>query len=991
MKKILLLLICCASCLFVHGQNQANWWFFGAFAGIDFNNGTPQATSIGQLDTVEGCASIADFCGALLFYTDGITVWDSTHQIMLNGDGLLGDPSSTQSAIIIPQPSNNNRYFIFTVGDVFPRTGLNYSVVDMTLNGGLGAIVPNEKNINVLADSTEKITAAVNATGDSAWILTYAEQTAGSGNFNTFFAFKLTASGLDLAATVQSTFNNVQTTDRRGYLKVSPDGTALAMMTQQFVNTTNVNETGRGAWFFSFNNATGRVFNALRLPFPAGLNAYGTEFSPDSSKIYVDLNTMQNGINGDRVLYQYDRNVPNFQNQPATIYATDANDASDNVARGGLQLGPDGLIYYTRKGTEWLATITNPNAAGAAANFVLDGIRVSSGSLVQEGLPPFYNAFLNPTFNFTEGCVGATSLFNAAGVATCPGSTVLWDFGDPASGVLNNATATTAAHVYNTTGTFTVTLRITTIRGVFTSSKDIVIENSPVANPVAPVVVCDDDTNDGIERIDANPILATALGLQNPAEIQASIHSSLQDATADFNALERLFNATTGTYYVRLDTSNANGCYEIIPFEVIVAYSPQAHAVDDINACDDFTNDGVVNFDLAIAGSMALGSQSSQVVAVSYHRSQADATNYENPLPETYNNTALNETIFIRLQNRQYPECFTTTITTLNVYYQPLIPVLDDLTACDDSARDGTELFDLAALLPTITNTQPANLRTSFHLRQQEALDQENELPLIYQNTSATQTIWVRLQNTLSTDCVDVQPLQLVVYPKPTVTLPQNILKCANQQISLQATPGFESYLWNTGDTRATITVTDEGTYTVNITDENGCTDSATTTVTNYEPTRIVAIDIVQFTIRSNRIAVTATGSGLLTYSIDNVFYQESPVFENLIPGFYTVYVRDGNGCDLITQRVNLIAAPNFFTPNNDGFHDTWQVIAIDKEPDAQIYIFDRFGKLLKQLDPLSTGWDGTYLGNPMPSSDYWFSVRLSDGQSFKGHFTLKR
>lgn len=991
MKKVLLFIICCAAYLPGNGQNQANWWFFGEFAGMDFNNGTPVATGIGQLDTIEGCASIADFCGALLFYTDGITVWDSTHQIMLNGDGLLGDPSSTQSAIVIPQPSNNNRYFIFTVGDIFPRTGLNYSIVDMTLNGGLGGVIPGQKNINLLADSTEKITAAINATGDSAWILTFAEQNAGTGNFNSFYAFKLTASGVDLAATVRSTFSNVQTTDRRGYLKVSPDGSTLAMMTQQFVDATNVNETGRGAWLFNFNNATGRVFNALRLPFPAGLNAYGTEFSPDSSKLYVDLNTMQNGINGDRVLYQYDRNLPNFQNQPVVIYQTDTSDSNDNVARGGLQLGPDGIIYYTRKGTQWLATINNPNATGVATNFALDGFRVINTSIVQEGLPPFYNAFLNPSFEFTEACVGNSSLFNAAGIATCPGSTVLWDFGDPASGVLNSATTAAATHVFNSTGVFTVTLRITTARGVFTSSKDIVIEDSPVANPVAPIVVCDDDTNDGIAGIDANPIIATALGLQNPANITVSIHSSLQDATADFNALERLFNATTGTYYVRLDASNANGCYVIIPFSITVAYSPQAGVVEELTACDDFTNDGVANFDLTVAGNMALGSQSAQIVQVSYHRSQADADSNQNPLPEIFSNTNQQETIFIRLQNKLHPACFTTTFTTLNVLYQPVIPVLEDLTACDDNFRDGTELFDLGALIPAITNTQPANLFTSFHLSQQEALDNSNALPLIYQNNRLTQSIWVRLQNALSTDCVDVQPLQLIVYPKPTVSLPQNILKCANQQISLQATPGFESYLWNTGETSATITVTDEGTYTVDIIDANGCTDTTSTQITNYEPTRIIAIDIVQFTIRSNRIAVTATGSGILSYSIDNIFYQESPVFENLIPGFYTVYVRDSNGCDLVTQGVNLIAAPNFFTPNNDGYHDTWQVIAIDKETDAQIYIYDRFGKLLKQLDPLSAGWDGTYIGNPMPSSDYWFSVRLSDGQSFKGHFTLKR
>jgi len=978
--------------LSVYGQNEANWWFFGAFAGIDFNTGTPVATTVGQLNTTEGCASIADPCGTLLFYTDGITVWDSNHQVMVNGSGLLGDPSSTQSAIIIPQPANSDRYFVFTVGDVMPQTGLNYSVVDMTLNGGLGAVVAGEKNINLLVDSTEKVTAAVNATGDGAWILSYAESVPGSANFNSFYAFKLTASGVDLAATVQSTFNNVQTTDRRGYLRVSPDGGAIAMMTQQFVDATNVNETARGAWFFSFNNATGRVFNALRLQFPSNLHAYGTEFSQDNSKIYVDLNTVQSGFAGERTLFQYDRSISGFATQPTTIYQTTINDPSDDVSRGGMQLGPDGIIYYTRKDTSWLSTITNPNAAGPAAGFVLDGFRVAAGTTVQEGLPPFYNAFFNPSFQFVEGCLGDPTLFNADAIARCPGSTVLWNFGDAASGTANAATTPNPSHVFTNTGTYTVTLTITTIRGVYTSRKDVTVAVSPVINTIAPIALCDDDgTNDGIIALQNTAILTTALGAQNSANIQATIHSNLQDATADFNALASTFNASTGTYYVRLDTRSSNGCFEIIPFAITVTVTPVAFSVNDLITCDDFSNDGFENFDLMLAGDQALGTQSPQNVQVSYHSSLVDANSNLNPLPTTYSNMATTEHVFIRLQSRANNTCFATTSFNLLVVYQAIIPLLDDLTACDDEARDNIETFNLAALNAQILNTQPGNLNLSYHFTEQDALNDRNALPQQYNNTTATQIIWVRLANTDRITCVDVQPLQLVVYPKPTVTLPANFIKCANEPAVLQATPGFQSYVWNTQETTARITVVAAGTYSVTVTDANGCTDTASMTVRTYEPTRIVNIDVNQFTIRNNRIEVTVTGAGPFAYSLDNFIYQDSPVFANLLPGFYTVYVRDKNGCDLVNAPATIIAARNFFTPNGDGFHDYWQVIAIETEPDAKIYIFDRFGKLLKQVDPLGPGWDGTYINNPLPSTDYWFVVELNDGQSFKGHFTLKR
>ncbi|GAL01569.1 hypothetical protein JCM19314_1352 [Nonlabens ulvanivorans] len=347
MKKNLLYICFLILSISSYSQNQANWWFFGNNAGLDFNTGTPIPNNLGLLSTNEGCASIADACGALLFYTDGITVWNQNHIVMPNGMNLLGDPSSSQSALIIPQPDTPDLYYIFTVGDFNPRNGLNYSVVDMTLNGGLGDIIPSQKNINLIADSTEKVAAAVTDNGD-AWIVTYAEDVIGSGLFDTFYAFKLTSSGMDLSATVTSTFNNVQADDRRGYLRISPDGSKIAIMTQLPVTPGIVGQTGRGAWLFDFDNSTGLVSNSVRLNFPLTHQAYGAEFSPDSRKIYVDINTQSNGNDGDRILLQYNLDAPNFEDNPLTIYSTDPTDFTDDVARGALQIGQ--IIKYTIPG-----------------------------------------------------------------------------------------------------------------------------------------------------------------------------------------------------------------------------------------------------------------------------------------------------------------------------------------------------------------------------------------------------------------------------------------------------------------------------------------------------------------------------------------------------------------------------------------------------------------------------------------------------------------
>jgi gliding motility-associated-like protein len=139
---------------------------------------------------------------------------------------------------------------------------------------------------------------------------------------------------------------------------------------------------------------------------------------------------------------------------------------------------------------------------------------------------------------------------------------------------------------------------------------------------------------------------------------------------------------------------------------------------------------------------------------------------------------------------------------------------------------------------------------------------------------------------------------------------------------------------------------------------------------------------------------ISVTGLGDYEYRINpEESYQDSPFFDNISPGFYTVYVRDRNGCGVTTQDFSIVGYPRFFTPNNDGFNDFWQLLGVSIvfEPNSEIFIFDRHGKLLKQISPQGAGWDGTYNGNPLPSSDYWFKATLMDGTTFSSHFTLKR
>ena len=140
---------------FVYSQGEANIWYFGQNAGLDFNSGAPVALTNGQLDTLEGCATISNNSGQLLFYTDGITVWDRNHAIMPNGTGLFGHPSSSHAATIVPLPGSASLFYVFTLDAFVGPNGFCYSIVDMSLNGGNGAVTT--KNIQIYTPSNEKL------------------------------------------------------------------------------------------------------------------------------------------------------------------------------------------------------------------------------------------------------------------------------------------------------------------------------------------------------------------------------------------------------------------------------------------------------------------------------------------------------------------------------------------------------------------------------------------------------------------------------------------------------------------------------------------------------------------------------------------------------------------------------------------------------------------------------------------------------------------
>ena len=200
------------------------------------------------------------------------------------------------------------------------------------------------------------------------------------------------------------------------------------------------------------------------------------------------------------------------------------------------------------------------------------------------------------------------------------------------------------------------------------------------------------------------------------------------------------------------------------------------------------------------------------------------------------------------------------------------------------------------------------------------------------------------------------------------------------------------------GETNPSLTTIQEGVYTVVVTNQlTLCEMSISALLIKSSPPEEIMTKILHPPFTSpNALEVVVTGAGKYQYALEDGPWQEENIFANLGYGEHRISVRDRLGCAVEEITINIIDYPKYFTPNGDGYHDTWNISSLKSESNAKIYIFDRYGKLLKEIRPWSDGWDGTFNGIPMPSNDYWFSVEYQvDGsdelKQFKAHFTLKR
>ncbi|MEM6684552.1 MAG: choice-of-anchor L domain-containing protein [Bacteroidota bacterium] len=511
----------------------------------------------------------------------------------------------------------------------------------------------------------------------------------------------------------------------------------------------------------------------------------------------------------------------------------------------------------------------------------------------------------------------------------------------------------------------------------------------PETNPAPDVTVCDVDY-DGQVLFDLTEAELSILNIRQD-DVSITYHETQTDADAGTNPIPDPQNYTNSNnpqnIYVRL-INNISGCYVIIPFTLNVNLPPLLNNVPEATFCDAEVPGTV---DLRQIEEIII--DDSTGVSLSYYNSAAEADSATNALPNIYTYMSNPETIFIRAVN-DTTGCYFVQSIDITMLPNPIANPVSNMEACISDNNNTTQTFTLTDQSATILGTQnPAAFTVSYHVSIEDAQNDVSPLPPLY-NAFDEQIIFARVENNV-TGCYATTSFMTIVHPLPVITLPDEITLCLND-LPLTVTAGSEignTYVWSTGATTTSIDITNIGTYSVTVTSPFGCVETASFTVNESELATIVDIDVVNFS-DNNTITVTASGDGDYLYSLDGGPLQESNVFEFVGPGYHIVTVSDRNGCGEVSEEVVVIDYIKFVTPNNDGFNDRWHIIGIETLPNSIVYIFDRYGKLLKTLRAGDQGWDGTYRGRRMPSSDYWFLAEIKDGSNafdVKGHFTLKR
>ncbi|MEP1489517.1 MAG: T9SS type B sorting domain-containing protein [Algibacter sp.] len=555
---------------------------------------------------------------------------------------------------------------------------------------------------------------------------------------------------------------------------------------------------------------------------------------------------------------------------------------------------------------------------------------------------------------------------------------------------------------------------------------------------------CDDGTDirDGIstfDLLDINDHISNVIFLG--FNVSVHFYESQTDAELETNEIIDINNhqntnsPNSQSIWVRVKSDLGNDCLglEEFPNLLIVEALPTANPVNITRECDFDTSDSLLNFpfDTSQLEADILNGQNPADVTITYFDSNgapllySDGRTVTSPFESVF--LTENQTITVTVTNNVTLDadgpCSDSTTIEFIIDEQPIANPITIAAVCDgdddDIDDDGLYPFDLSSVQNTILGTQNT-MEIYFNYIDETGNTITNATTIPDTLISGNQTITVEVINPINTSCTDTTSFDLIVNPLPDFSVDSPRIVCTSDptfsidlNVDKASVIDFFTYewLWTSLDGTITdqfisndesISVSAPGTYSITLTktDGTGCPRTREILVEASEKATITQDDVTIIDISKNNsvtIDTTTLGSGNYEFALSEegsnfITYQDEPFFENVKAGFYTIYVNDPI-CGFETLPISVIGHAKYFTPNGDGDNDYWLIkgIGASVQPNSNIIIYDRYGKLLKQISPLSPGWDGVFNGQNMPSDDYWFRVLLQDGREFMGHFALKR